>query len=308
MKVKLLLIMLCMAAFQANAQMQNVNDAVQITTDFDQKMGVLTFWADNRDYCTYYVVLDLSTLQGFLRMGSGYTGAVGHGRRQLCSLKIDPSGSGYSINYRFSLYRGSISVKPNIDFSCSLPCALTETALVKVDENREGYQLVFELTSDTVYACRGGVACDDDLKDYTAKGYRSFSDSRLFSQITLYHKDGTFGEYIFSGKALVMAGENVKMGQAIAVLDRNLNENMVKIHGNTVKFSIYFLDKNKVKEKNIGNKHTHFRPFFQTDGEGKVRLEANKTYICERTDEMLMQDMSKREKKKFLENKKNNEK
>jgi len=32
-------------------------------------------------------------------------------------------------------------------------------------------------------------------------------------------------------------------------------------------------------------------------------LESDKNYICELTDEMLMQDMSKREKKNFLKNK-----
>ena len=68
-------------------------------------------------------------------------------------------------------------------------------------------------------------------------------------------------------------------------------------------FSVYFLDKNKLKDNNIGNKHTHFRPFFQTVNEGKTRLQNGITYLCECTDEMQMQEMSKREKKNFLKNK-----
>jgi hypothetical protein len=111
----------------------------------------------------------------------------------------------------------------------------------------------------------------------------------------MYHSDGNFGEYVFKGKSLVYPGERIKMGSPIAVVEST--------DRNSFRFSVYFLDKNKLKDNNIGNKHTHFRPFFLTVNEGKVRLENARTYHCKLTDEMLMQDMSKREKKNYLKNK-----
>jgi hypothetical protein len=300
-KTKYLLLVISLSlVFQANAQMQDINDAVQIKTNFDQNRGVLTFSAENEDYCDYYIFVDLSYLQGFLTIGTGRTVTIRHGQQQLFTLKVNPDASSYSYGYKYAMFRGNVDAKKNIDFAYSLPCAREKTVKTNIKENAEGYQLAFDLPSDTVYACRGGVVCNDNLKDYTAKGHKNFNDSRYLSQITVYHEDGTFGEYVFVGKSLVIASETIKMGKPIAVLSNNQNNFPIN-------FSVYFLDKNKVKEKNIGNKHTHFRPFFQTVDGGKMRLEAGETYLCEQNDEMLMQDMSKREKKKFLKNKTKNE-
>ncbi|GHT77519.1 hypothetical protein AGMMS50262_18730 [Bacteroidia bacterium] len=288
-----------MSVFQANAQTvkdrQDFEDAVQITTDFDENRGELTFSANNRDFCDYYLYVDMSHMQGFLTMGAGQIVTVHPGQQRLFTLKTNPDARKYSFSYRYTMYRGDVKAKPNADFIYALPCTSGNTVIAAVEKNQEGYQLSFELSSDTLYACRGGAVCDDDLKDFTAKGHQNFSDSRWLSQITLYHEDRTFGEYIFFGKPLISAGSTVKMGSPIAVINSNTTS--------LVKFSTYFLDKNKVDQKNIGNKHTHFRPFFQIANEGKIRLETNKSYVCEITDEMLMQDMSKREKKKFLQKK-----
>jgi hypothetical protein len=194
------------------------------------------------------------------------------------------------------MYRGDFRKKPDIDFIYSLPVAEKEAVTAWIAENKDGYQLSFDLTSDTVYACRAGVMCDDKLKDNTTKGHKYFNDNRSLSKITLYHSDGTFGEYVFKGKSLIYPGEKIKIGDPIAIIKRQ--ERLL--------FSVYFLDKNKLNDRNIGNKHTHLRPFFQTVNEGKTRMENNRTYLCEYTDEMLMQEMSKREKKVFLKNKSKN--
>jgi len=149
----------------------------------------------------------------------------------------------------------------------------------------------FTFHSDTIYASRGGIVFDDELTDFTAKGYQHFNDSRILKKITIYHNDCTFGEYIFLGQPLVFPGQSITMGQPVAVLGKNSLNN--------VSFAVYFLDKNKIRNLSIGNKHTHFRPFFQTN-EGKLRLEEDKIYYWELNNEMLMQDMSKHQQKKVL--------
>ncbi|MDR0230695.1 MAG: hypothetical protein LBI82_01060 [Dysgonamonadaceae bacterium] len=294
MKHNLLIFVLLLSICNLNAQSrQDLSNAVQLSDDFKQSQGQLTFHADNRDFCDYYLQISFLNTEGFSGMPTGTSAVVRPGEQQIMNYRVQESATRYSYNYRYAMFRGSIYKKPNVDFAYSLPVVNEETITAKIKENRDGYQLDFELPTDTIYACRGGVICNDELKDHTAKGYRNFNDSRSMSQITAYHDDGTFGEYVFKGKSLVYPGKNIKMGEAIAIIQKDIAKN-------SVLFSVYFLDKNKVKETNTGNKHTHFRPFFQTF-DGKIRLENGKTYICEYTDEVLMQDMTKRERKKFLQ-------
>jgi hypothetical protein len=296
-----LLVAALFPVYRINAQTtQDPDNAVQISHNFDQSQGLLVFYADNRDFCDYYLYLSFVYAEGFEGIMSGAlaTTAVGPGRRQIKTYKVREGASRYSYNYRFAIYRGDSNKKPNIDFVYSLPTAASKAVTAIIMENPEGYQLTFDLPLDTVYACRGGVMCNDKLKDNTTKGHEYFDDNRNLSQITIYHNDGSFGEYIFKGKALIDPGQNIKMGTPIAVVE--------KTNKYLLYFSVYFLDKNKLQNlpnNNIGNKHTHFRPFFQTENEGKTRLQNGITYLCKYTDEMLMQDMSKREKKKFLKDK-----
>ena len=288
-----LLIVLPFFVYQTIAQIQDPDLAIQLSYNFDQAQGRLIFYSDNRDFCDYYLSIFFLNSEGFEGMSFESPVTVGHGRRQIKTYKVKAGATRYSYNYGYAMYRGGFRKKTTIDFIYSLPVAIKESVQAWIVENQEGYQLSFALPADTVYACRGGVMCDDNLKDNTAKGYKHFNDNRNMAQITVYHPDGSFGEYVFRGKSLVYPGEKIKMGSPIGLIDRT----------DRLRFSVYFLDKNKLKDKSIGNKHTHFRPFFQTVSEGKTRLENNTTYLCAFTDEMLMQDMSNREKKIFLKNK-----
>jgi hypothetical protein len=280
---------------RANAQMQDPSYALQLWHDFDQSQGRLTFHVNNQDFCDYYLYISFIHAVGFEGMSSGAPVTVSHGRHQILNYRVREGATSLSYDYRYAMYRGNSNKKLKADFTYALPAVAKEAVTATVVENQAGYQLSFGLPSDTVYACRGGVMCDDNLKDNTAKGYRHFSDNRNLSQITVYHADGSFGEYVFRGKSLIYPGASVKMGNPIALVEGD--------GWYAVRFSAYFLDKNKLRDDKVGNKHTHFRPFFQTVDEGKVRLETGKTYLCEYTDEMRMQEMSRREKKNFLKNK-----
>ena len=284
-----ILIALPFFVYQTMAQIQDPNNAVQLSSDFDQAQGRLIFYSDNKDFCDYYLYIFFVYSEGFEGMSSGSVLTVGPGRRQIKTYSVKSGATRYSYNYQYAIYRGDFRKKTNIDFVYALPVAPQEWVTARITENQEGYQLNFDTFSDTIYACRGGVMCDDNLNDNTAKGYKHFNDNRNMSQITLYHSDGSFGEYVFKGKSLIYPGQKIKMGSPIAVSERH--------HQHTILFSTYFLDKNKLKDRNIGNKHTHFRPFFQVANEGKTRMENGETYFCEYTDEMRMQEMTKREKK-----------
>jgi len=291
-----LLIVVCLLVFRSEAQIQDPSLALQLSADFNGDR--VAFFADNRDYCDYHLRIFFTYAEGFEGMSSGISLNTSPGRRQILSYKVRQGATRYSYNYSYAMYRGNSYKKPNAEFTYALPVTPGGEVTVMIPENQEGYQLAFDMPSDTVYACRDGVMCDDELKDNTAKGYKHFRDNMNFSQITLYHVDGSFGEYIFRGAPLVSPGEEVKMGMPIAIIDAQ--------YRSSLRFSVYFLDQNKLKDIKIGNKHSHLRPFFQTENDGILRLINEGMYQCLCTDDMLMQDMSKHEKKAFLKNKSKN--
>jgi len=278
--------LICFALFfSANVfAQQTYSSAVQITNEIDHATGKYIFTANNQDFCDYIVFINFA--------GDSHFKTARPGKSELLRVNFSQQIS-YSI-YRYASYRGAIDKKPNIDFAYCLPTAKGDSLIMYANVFSNDYQMVFTFHSDTIYASRDGIVCNDDFTDFTAKGYQHFSNSQILKKITIYHNDGTFGEYVFVGQQLVSHGNKIKMGQPVAVLSKN-NRN--------VSFAVYFLDKNKIKKVSIGNKHTHFRPFFQTLDEGKVRLEEGKIYFCVLDNDMLQQDMSRRQLKKYTTNK-----
>ena len=292
----LVLCISCIMLFllRAEAQyMQPIENAIQLSDKFDGTEGRLTLYAENRDFCPYYLFITFTDYSNLVGMSGIRSLTALPGNHSIASFSLSDKTKSFNYKYNFSMFRGNPNSKINIDFAYALPTNGHGKIFTNTTENRDGYQLMFELPSDTIYACREGIVCNDDLRDHTAKGHKNFGSSQSTEQITLYHNDNSFGEYIFKGKSLIYPGQKVKMGTPIAITESSKGKNAMY-------FSTYFLDKNKIKEASIGNKHTHFRPFFQTANAGKLRLERETEYVSELTDEMLMQDMNKRELKKFL--------
>lgn len=301
MRKLIIFIILLSSAYHVSAQsLQDINNAVHLSDNFDESQMEVSIYAENKDFCDYHVEISFIYSEGFTGMPRGTSVTVDNGKKQILNYKVQENAKRYSYNYTYTMYRGDANKLPNADFAYRLPVAVGDDIHAEIVENKFGYQIkfdIFYLSNDTVYACRGGRVCDDNLKDFTAKGHETFHSNHSFSQITIYHMDGSFGEYNFQGKPLVRDGKTVKMGDPIAIIQKNTDDE------GWLLLSTYFLDKNKIKDLTNGNKHTHFRPFFQTSNHGKTRLENHVNYFCEQTDEMFMQDMSKREKKNYLKSK-----
>lgn len=293
-KICLSFIVVLISVCQVNAQAYNSNMAVELLNDLDKGRGQLNISCWNKDYCDYYLSFSFNNAEGFEGMSSTETWTVvGPGRRQIRIYKTKQGATRYyyRMNY-LAIYRGNITLKPDIDFVYALPAAVGQEVITGISGTPGEQKLIFDLPTDTVYACRDGVMCDDNLSDHSRRIFKPGD----MSQITLYHNDGSFGGYIFKGKPLVAPGEKIKMGSPIAVVE--------KVYGTSLSFAIYFLDKEKFKTP-WGNKHTNLTPFFHTVSEGKVQLKTDGTYVGELTNTLLMQDMSRHEKKVFLGNKSN---
>lgn len=265
--------------------------AISLMTDVEDSS--LKFSTKNDDYCEYYVSVDLSRVIGFRYARTPYKATVQRGTHLLLTLKWDGS-QHTSTQIYYKSFRGNPNKVINTDFLYALPVRTGDSVTVASYHSDNLLTFRFDLTNagDTIYASRGGIVCSDHIFDTSVKGY-----NKPRNIITISHADGSFGEYTEFTEPLVSPGRKVKMGDPIALSQKN--NKFYKF----VNFSVYFLDKNKL-ELEIANKHTHFTPRFATKTIDKLTLEPNTTYVSSLSDEMLMQDMSNREKKKFLKSKK----
>ena len=90
----------------------------------------------------------------------------------------------------------------------------------------------------------------------------------------------------------IQPGEEVKVGQPVG-----------KAGPSRVSISFFFLDENKFKGgESSGYPYSHFIPVFRTT-EGDIKLKEKTIYQAVVDDELIMQDMSKRDKKKYMKQK-----
>ena len=265
--------------------------AVEIKMEYDQKGNLMVF-AKNKDFCEYYLSIILSEITGSDISTFPYSATINKGDRKLFTIKRVSDYTYPNGRVTYMAYRGKMNPKINPDFIYSFPVKPGDSIRVSPVGNAD-FTLSFDLSfaGDTVYACREGYVCDDKLTDQTSKG------SVVSARIIVNHKDGTFSEYSQFEKSLVYPGEYVKLGQPIAI---NTGKTLPK---KIINFAVYYLDKNKVQNRETGSKYSHIVPVFHTLNAGDIKLEANTTYIGEMSDHLITQEMSEKEKKKYEKNK-----
>ena len=267
--------------------------AVEVSVKFDSEGNLMVF-ANNKDYCEYYLGVTLSDVRGYdVSRANPYFTTVRQGESKLFTLKRLSNFTSYSYSWGYMAYRGRVNPKLNMNVVYSLPVKPGDSIRAAPATNVSDFTLAFDLSfaGDTIYACREGRICDDNLTDQTSKG------NVATERIIVNHKDYSFSDYSGFEKSLVFPGEYVKLGQPIAI---NTGKTLPK----RVTFAVYYLDKNKVQNPQTGNKYTHLVPVFHTLNESDVKLEENTTYISEVTEHLITQEMSDREKKKYEKNKK----
>jgi len=266
--------------------------AIQITSERNNN-GDIVFYTNNSDYCDYYVIITFNDVRGYtVRGGNPCKRMVRPGKQEFVTLKKEAGSSvtpSYNMGYRS--YRGNIKTKLNLDYIYPLPVKAGEATGFVVSKSND-YEMIFNLrdAGDTVYACRAGRVCDNELTDITSK-----SQSRK-DKIIISHNDQSFSEYSSYTKSLVYPGDYVSVGQPIAVVKSD------DAGKKWLSFSIFYLDENKVKTSESSKKHSSLVPVFHTANKGDLKLEEKKKYVAELTDELITQEMSKKEKAKFEKN------
>ncbi len=297
------LFILCCFLFSAEIIAQS---NIEVSYDFDQKTGDYKFTAINTSPSYMTIVVEFNKLVGLTCNTSlPAVKVVPPGRHRL--FELEKSGSGNSdFNYKFYYWTGSAN--PKIDdvlytfpVSSGLQVEVREVGsikeLVKGEEDEDFYALSFDLIDgDTITAVRRGVVEQIEQGNQTDTLTYTFTRSRNF--MTVRHEDGTVARYMNfkNNSAQVEKGDEVLPGTALAVATQTSTVGHARL---LLDITYLAIDTKVSRNYKDWAKVKSLIPKFVAEGfEGS--LKSGETYTSVINDELITQEMSKREKKKYL--------
>ncbi|WP_320052195.1 M23 family metallopeptidase [uncultured Acetobacteroides sp.] len=225
----------------------------------------------------------------------------------ICKLTIINKDRRADFNYRYQYVSGTSDVRYNPQMVYLLPVREGKSTRIgsgtsigsylKKDLEDKAMGYVFEAEpNDTIYATRKGVVYDivDGNEDYSIEFYK-----REQNRLSIYHKDGTISQYfrIKKGSALVKNGDEVEAGQPLALAAGKM--------GGKANFliSFYYFDERKARLQKKPFELTRYLPKFATAESQPTELAFNQTYTSTHPVDIVTLEMTKKEKKKYLEKK-----
>ncbi|MNE41039.1 Peptidase family M23 [compost metagenome] len=269
---------------------------IKITTEKNDESTV-TFWCENTSNIVYSVKIKFSQLGDYINTNGEYIAEVKPGRSRILELKpkVNPSNLSYSFSYFYS--KGKYSSKPDSNFIYLLPIAankqveiypITYIGNMVGKENNTFFMQGFRFAqNDTLCAVRSGVVSEINTSGIVSSDY--YSSNRNFIEIE--QRDGSVATYVILDKLnpMIKVGERVIAGQAIGFLQANDNKPKVNLR-------IDYLDGSKL-EKEQALPYINIRPKFLTDN-GIQFLTIKQNYKSIHSEEIIIQEMSKKELKK----------
>jgi murein DD-endopeptidase MepM/ murein hydrolase activator NlpD len=281
---------------------------IEVTYETDSK-GNYSFYCNNSNYCTYVVEIDFSVFNNLKRsIPIPYKTDVRSGRSFLFTLSPADTQKSPSFRYSVRYYKGCKNARIDRDFRYLLPVAPGKVTqpfnleFFKINESvtepRDFYSLGFKVApGDTIFAARRGiVTLVNDTATLKLSEYWFSSDDNF---IELFHNDCSFARYQVFRKSLVRAGQEVEAGDAIAIAGGEQYAS-----GPHVRFSVYFLDPQQAAT-NTGTsakvQHWAYVPpvFYTKEGANNVLTPGN-NYTSEKPVEIITQEMTKGELKKWM--------
>ncbi len=249
--------------------MGSTKDMIDLEWEYNRNTEKKELNCYNKDYCDYILtVVD----------DKAYNIRVGKTNMVQFSNYTDGQNP-LRNSARYMFYRGNFPKDFQIGTPYALPAASGKAVSFMTDTRQREKTMRFDIEPyDTVYACRGGVAC------------RIRNNEKL---LLVCHKDHTFAAYLTLLECFITPGEDIKVGQPVGVCD----------HGG-LGVSFFFLDDNRFEHgRALGYPYAHFFPYFAT-GEGNMRLEEKTDYMSVLSDDVITLDMTKAQKKKYFKKKK----
>lgn len=258
---------------------------------------------------SYYVVVEFSDLEN-CNASKTFKQTVKHSTGRLFTLKPYDPKSGISFSYNYSYVMGNSRAKVKDDIRYILP--LKEGKMTKVFEASnigEKYFgsdkpvdwksfILYTKNADTVHSMRKGIVVKIVNKHKTDTSFEKSYTSKKNS-ITIEHKDGTYSQYKGFDKDQIF----VKLGQEVYTQTPLGKLGMSDKDKYRLSFSVFHFIKGQfTREKSTltDRKQTtkYLNPYFKTD-KGLVQLNSKETYKVLFEEEDLLQEFSRKEKKKY---------
>lgn len=266
----------------------------------------IEFYADNSNVGKFIVRVKFSRLIN-LRSTTGvsdFIGTVNSGRSKIFALRPLLLHKPIDYIYEYSSHRGCHRVKLKKDITYLLPFKAREQryiydndAFIKAKAIENDPQKGLEAMSimlkenEVVYSSRRGLVVEIQEK-YNDMELIDSVRQKKNNYITIQHDDCSFSRYEFLEKDSVIpsVGDRVDAGQVIGNVGGNSYED-----GYRLKFLSYYVDYDQINDKVA---YHYFKPQFMIDGEIKAASSGG-LYTSDHSIELIIQEMSKREKKKF---------
>lgn len=295
--------------------MANSGVKVQAKMNYKKQAMEITCLSEKNYPCT--VELNFDELENFdqkYKRGDVIHVVVSKGQDAILSLKAKP-GVVPRISITSDFIKGNLMSKPDLDYTYLLPVSNGKRAHVQAMkyngrtsdcdlEPKGWYSLSFKTRAgDTIYASRRGIVTG--LKNNSASNDPKMIHSSTENYVEICHNDGTFANYrLFQdGGIFVNEGELVEAGQPIGIIG---GENYAE--GSHLCFAVYHPTAELISDGNQ-NKTQYYREYIQakfiTQESPAILLADNKSYTAIKTMDLITREMSKSEKKSFLQNKAN---
>jgi len=153
--------------------------------------------------------------------------------------------------------------------------------------------------SESVLAARKGLVVEV-TDEFSADTSQNHSFIRSVNEVLIEHRDGTLARYFGfeRGSIKVKPGQYIYPHEELGKTGRYDSEKAYQLH-----FCIYFLNTREIyhlnSEEKKMNAYSYFTPCFHWKGGESILLPGN-DYVAESSEELIMQEFSRREKKKYL--------
>lgn len=301
MRIDVLFIIVVLLSLFLNAPMLSQPQKVSVT--YENKEGSYVFTADNQYLYPVTITVTFSKLLNLQADAAlPYTGTVQPGVNRLFTLKKSGIGGSPSFQYRTKYWKGCINTKIDEDIVYAIPTSTQkETSIFKLsyigsqhfgkDEPSNWYAIGFRLDEgDTIFNVRRGTVVE--VKKNETSG-TDLSYSAKASMIEIVHQDCSFSRFSVLKDVLVEEGEKIEVGTPIGIGGGSNYSS-----GSHVRYSNYFRLNLDTESNNWG----YHKMNFQTKYHNTTVLQEGISYTSTITQELLFQEMNKREKKRWLKN------
>lgn len=283
---------------------------VDITSDYNAEKGQWVYYANNPNVYPVTMHIVFSRMSNVTSTVFNDAHIVLPGRQKSVCYRLTKNNKNEQADWErsYTLYVGNPNATHNNDVIYFLPVAPGKKVVArnlvslsrkfKHDENGDSliaFQFLYN-EGDTVFACRKGQVCEVE-EGINDEGDEDFSFKREVNNILVLQPDQTFAKYkIFKKDGIfVEPGETIYPGTPLGLAGgQNFSS------GYQMRYFVYKTVKRT--DENVKNKHywDYYSPIFIYNEGETGQLQSRREYIGIHPLDIIVAEMSRREKKKWL--------